>query len=335
MARVNFNKLISTWEVRLQKAFLESVRNITSSVDLTHLANMITAGDVEGAIRAVNLDPKMFRPFEKTFEQAVEVGGNGAVSSLPPLRNADGGRVVFQFGVRDFAAEQWQRNYSSTMITEITNDQRAMVRRFLTTAMEGGYNGRSVALDLVGRVGPTGVRSGGVIGLTSSQQQWVQNYADELSSGNLNALTRELRDRRFDKMVRRAFENGEDLTADQIDTMTTTYRNRALRYRGEAIGRSESITALHQGQELALEQAIQENVIERKNLSYIWRAAKDDRTRDSHRVMDGQKQPAGQDFVTGNGSHLRFPGDPDGPPEEVINCRCWREPSYDFFAGVE
>jgi hypothetical protein len=51
--------------------------------------------------------------------------------------------------------------------------------------------------------------------------------------------------------------------------------------------------------------------------------------------MDGQTVAAGEYFVTGAGNQLEYPGDPNGPPEEIINCRCWREPSIDHLAGIE
>jgi hypothetical protein len=38
--------------------------------------------------------------------------------------------------------------------------------------------------------------------------------------------------------------------------------------------------------------------------------------------MNGQLRPFGEPFVTGGFAQLRFPGDPMGPPHEVINCRC-------------
>ena len=49
-----------------------------------------------------------------------------------------------------------------------------------------------------------------------------------------------------------------------------------------------------------------------------WVASLDDRTRDSHRLLDGEIREVGEPFSNG----LRFPGDPSGPPEEVYNCRC-------------
>lgn len=49
-----------------------------------------------------------------------------------------------------------------------------------------------------------------------------------------------------------------------------------------------------------------------------WVTARDDRVRDSHAEMDGETVPVDEEFSNG----LDYPGDPDGEPEEVINCRC-------------
>lgn len=53
-----------------------------------------------------------------------------------------------------------------------------------------------------------------------------------------------------------------------------------------------------------------------------WMATLDDRTRDTHVLLDGERVEVGGTFTTANGDELRFPGDPQGPPEEVYNCRC-------------
>lgn len=49
-----------------------------------------------------------------------------------------------------------------------------------------------------------------------------------------------------------------------------------------------------------------------------WLATLDNRTRHSHRRLDGERVKVGQKFSNG----CRFPGDPEGKPSEVWNCRC-------------
>lgn len=49
-----------------------------------------------------------------------------------------------------------------------------------------------------------------------------------------------------------------------------------------------------------------------------WLATLDGRTRDSHRHLDGMSVKIGEEFPNG----CEYPGDPDGPDEEIYNCRC-------------
>lgn len=49
-----------------------------------------------------------------------------------------------------------------------------------------------------------------------------------------------------------------------------------------------------------------------------WDAALDGRTRDSHRMVDGEIKELDEKFSNG----LMFPGDPSGSAAEVVNCRC-------------
>ena len=49
-----------------------------------------------------------------------------------------------------------------------------------------------------------------------------------------------------------------------------------------------------------------------------WMATHDERTRESHAMLDGESVPLDEPFSNG----LMFPGDPNGAPEEVYNCRC-------------
>lgn len=49
-----------------------------------------------------------------------------------------------------------------------------------------------------------------------------------------------------------------------------------------------------------------------------WIATLDDRTRHSHRMLHGEHVPVDEPYSNG----CMFPGDPNGDPSEVYNCRC-------------
>jgi len=53
-----------------------------------------------------------------------------------------------------------------------------------------------------------------------------------------------------------------------------------------------------------------------------WVTEGDRRVRDTHREVGDQRPiPLNMPFLVG-GAPMMFPGDPTGPPDEVVNCRC-------------
>jgi len=65
------------------------------------------------------------------------------------------------------------------------------------------------------------------------------------------------------------------------------------------------------------------DAMERTNVAgKRWDAIIDRVTRDSHRRIDGEIVALDKRFSNG----LLYPGDPEGPPEEVMNCRCTMQP---------
>ena len=53
-------------------------------------------------------------------------------------------------------------------------------------------------------------------------------------------------------------------------------------------------------------------------MEQMWIATLDNRTRHSHRWLDGERKPVGEPFSNG----CRYPADPEGAPAEIYNCRC-------------
>jgi len=87
--------------------------------------------------------------------------------------------------------------------------------------------------------------------------------------------------------------------------------------RARRISRTESTAAWNSG---ALAALAAEGRTHKKWLAHV-KGANSERTRESHRLANGQVVPLGRPFRVG-GSLLMMPGDPSAPAHEVVNCRC-------------
>ncbi|WP_280246275.1 phage minor head protein [Nocardia abscessus] len=85
------------------------------------------------------------------------------------------------------------------------------------------------------------------------------------------------------------------------------------------IGRNEAVAAFNAARLAAAEQHARETGV---RLDKQWISLHDSKTRHSHMDADRQRVALDSKFVVG-AALLDFPHDPTGPPEEVINCRCW------------
>jgi hypothetical protein len=89
-------------------------------------------------------------------------------------------------------------------------------------------------------------------------------------------------------------------------------------WRADRIARTETAAAVNGG---AHQAQIALAAATGRPMRKQWLATSDERTRHSHAHANGQVRPLGEPFTVG-GHHLQYPGDPTGPAEEVINCRC-------------
>lgn len=81
----------------------------------------------------------------------------------------------------------------------------------------------------------------------------------------------------------------------------------------ENIANGLSTSAWESGQHIAYQEAGIE--------SQQWLSSRDGKERPTHAEADGQTVGINQFFAVGS-SELKYPGDANGPPEEVIGCRC-------------
>jgi hypothetical protein len=341
MAAVNLNGISKEQEAAFRKAFSDSIAKLKNDAVIKDLIDRIAVGDIDGVLTAIGISEASFGSIEQAIQNAYRKGGETAASQVGRIP-APGSDVsfTFAFNVRNPRAEQWLRKNSSSLIVEITEGQREMVRQQLTARLSEGINPRQSALDLVGRKNRvTGRREGGFIGLTEQQSRWVSDARLELDFVHLTKgtdyLSRKLRNKRFDAMVKRANKSGKPLTAVQIQRAITALQSRTLKYRGDVIARTESIDALRAGHHEALRQATEAGEVADDDVTREWDATGDARTRETHVAADGQKRQGDVPFDVG-GYQMRYPGDSSlgAPAEERVQCRCIETTSIDFGARV-
>lgn len=354
----NLLELIDQMEPGIRKAFRQSLANIRSDVQFAALESAIRRGDVAAAVRAIGLGESYFRPLDEALRAAHLAGGDWTMKSIKRAARRAGTSITGQFDSRNIRAEGILRQFSSQRITNISQTIRIAVQETLTTAIEAGRAPRSVALDLVGRVGPSGVRVGGVIGLDPSRSALVSDMRTSLSSANGVGVLRydengrpvrkfwigsdgrlksaySIRDRRFDGAIKNAILTGSPIPESQINKMTSAYTGRLQRQRGEAIARTELLGSLHAAQDEGVQQIVDSGQVEQDAVSGVWDASGDMFTRDDHRNADGQIRKHGEPFDVG-GSMMMRPGDSSlgAPAKQIVNCRCYKRIDIDFMLGL-
>lgn len=316
-------RLLKDWEPQIKAAFLESVKTIRDRVVLADLVRALKAGNIEAALSIVGIEPVNFRPLAATLERFFEAAGIDATVGV----NQGRGVGLAIFDVRAPRADNWIRTHATQLITQITEDQRQMVREALSPLRLGGDQlltgdtPQKLALDLVGRVSTvTRRREGGVLGLNAEQAKWAQSYADSLADvPKADALTRKLRDKRFDRTVAKAIREGTPIPAKTREAMVEAYRNRALRLRAETIALNEASEVAHEAQVEAWRQAVGRGVVAEAAVKRFWLDAEDSHVRPWHREVK-KMNPNGvgleQPFATPKGPTMQ-PGWRFDP-----GCRC-------------
>ena len=298
-------RLIDSAEPRLRSAFVDAVEQIRGQTTLAQLEDLIERGRFQEALETAGAAGVL-------YAGAVNATFVGAGQDTAAFMRDRLGRVIGFDNVADRAVRLMRAN-NLRLVREFTIEQTIATQRALADGIRRGINPRAQARLFRDS-----------IGLTARQLEAVENYRRALESNSLTALTRELRDRRFDPTVRRAASTGDPLSTAQIDRMTDRYRQRFLAHRAEVIARNESFRAVHEGTDEMYEQAFDQGAIDPQTVTFTWHTAGDGRVRDSHEGMNGQTRPVGEPFITGAGNSIRFPHDPAAPVSETALCRCAR-----------
>lgn len=145
---------------------------------------------------------------------------------------------------------------------------------------------------------------------------WVDNYGLELCKDMNNTTKKKLR-----KALSESIDRGEDLRK-QVKALVAVADDSFAedkKARATLIARTESCSTMNAG---AME------LYKAEGINYKeWISVQDDRTRDSHLLMDGTVIPVTDKFEVPatsqtEGAWMDYAGDPSAPAGQVCNCRC-------------
>ena len=297
---------------QIELAFLNSIRSINDGVQYSSLRDAIRRGDYQAVLAAVDVEDAAFDPLRLALTETYAEGGVNAIT---------GQRwpVPVRWNSATPQAEYYARTVVGGHITVITNDMRDAVRWTVGDGLAFGRSKDRIALDIAGRIGASGRREGGMIGLNRPQAEWVASMRRSLETDPATAMRFKGWDRRFNKLV----NSGNPLTADQIDRITGVYTNKLLLSRGRTIARTERGLAINMGRMEGWRQAlVKTGIPDRAVIKEWWHTGRSMIDRVTHQAANGQKVRGLNALFNVGGVFMTCPHDPAAPVGEVVNCEC-------------
>lgn len=309
MDRDAMDRMLTATGARLRRAWIGMVAHLREINPVSDLQLRMYSGDP-----VAGLEDAAGRFANEAHNAYINAGQTAAKWLNDGLNRVE--KKLLTFDPADDDSAIWAAENKLDLIREITVEQRMLIRDAL---MSGEFDGpRAAAQELRD-----------IIGLTKHQWQIVENYRRSLEGGDLaDALERELSSGVSDRVIRAAMQRQVRLTQAQIDTAVSRYTDNLIQFRAEVIAQTEGSRIAHQGVDALYRQAIKRGDVQAAQLEGTWNhspTAKDKtHERAFHVTMHGQTRPYGEPFLSGLGNELMFPGDPNSPARETVNCRCVR-----------
>ena len=224
-------------------------------------------------------------------------------------KRMDAREKMFVREIQDYFSEQEERLLSKLQPAKGKQKTKAQFDELLSIDVEvtlGKEKLTPLMVELLKQAGIDAVEFAGSAGafvMTDDIRSWLDK--------RMGIFLRQINETTFKKLRQDFVESiaAEEGREGLISRIQSTYGD-TKKARAALIARTEVHNATQYGTIQGYKQA---------GLTIkIWVAVMDGATRDTHAAVDGEERPIDRPFSNG----LMFPGDPNGPAEEVINCRC-------------
>lgn len=295
-----FERRAARLEPELRAAILLAFQKLVRDMNESAVERAIKSGNLDAAVAAALPAGALNRAFygvRKIAREAVTATANATIRNTPALRE-----IGIRFDALSPTVLDAVRTIEGGSFGYLQAEMRAGLRSAIEAGLKAGKGPRAVARGLTE-----------VLGLTPYQEGILANFREALETGDFTkALTYDLRDKRFDVVLKAARKADKALTPAQINQMAAAYTRRYKAYNAEVHARTTALTAQRVGAQEAWRQSTADLGPDYVTVK-VWRATLDARVRDSHRAMNGKKALLDGKYPNGDS----YPGE-----SEPWNCRC-------------
>lgn len=323
-----FARLIAEYEPEVREAFMDAVEDLQDGVDWKNLISALQRGDVQAAVEALNIHPAAWSEYANTINSTYSASGSLSASQV---RFIEGSFVGVRFDMRNPRAQQWIAQNVGEKIVGFAEEQVQIARTIIELGYSKGEGPRTIATDLVGRVGPSGSREGGVLGLDSQRARRLhivsvamrtpEGVRSLYEGGRLKYKVNKATALRLKK----AYEAGEAVPKRDIELSINQYRNALLKDRADTVAETETGNAVMSSRQESWLQAAESQGLDGSAVVKTWRHRRGSSPdhRPDHLAMNGISVVGlGTPFVFPDGVRMQHAHDSNGGARHIIRCGC-------------
>ncbi len=326
-----FAQLLAKHEPAVRDAFMRAVVDLHAGVDWPALLVALESGSTYSAVQALNISEGAFNEYSQVLTSVFLESGIATASTIVATKQAS---VGLRFNLLNPSAEKWVRENVATRVVGYVQEQIETTRKVIAAGYAQGNHPHTIALDLVGRVGSGGVRSGGVLGLDAPRAarlakvsegmrtaEGVKGLVMQRSDGTL-AMRYKVNKATQDRIFA-AYRNESAVPKAQRALSERQYSSALLKARAETVATTETAAAVMGARDEAWSQAAQEQGLDRGAVVKTWRHRRGADGRITHIEMAGVSvQGLDTPFVLSDGSVMMYPHDPAGGAKNNVSCGC-------------
>lgn len=312
---------------------MASVVDLQSNVDWTRLLAELARMNTEGAIAALNISPEAWAEYSASVTSAYAKAGASTAAQI----TAQGiGTIGTRFQMANPRAQAWIAENVGGSIVGFTREAVMTARTVIEAGYARGQGPRTIATDLVGRVGNDGVRTGGILGLDNPRAMRLQAVTTGMRSpegvrdlvvkhddGTLSVRYKV--NPATEQRILKAYREGTEVPESQRVISERQYSNALLKARADTVAATETANAVMGARNEQWVQLAESHGLDERAISKEWmhrRGASGD-YRPEHMALSGTRvQGLFTPFILGDGTQMQYAHDPAGGAKNNVFCGC-------------